>query len=70
LISSIAIFNPRVIASPDCAEGPDKAATCPILIASAAKLGPVAISNANAAADRICLPPTFILGKNFIAESP
>src|ERR1700683_1899633 len=36
LISSIASVKPRVIASPDCAEAPDRAATCPILIGSAA----------------------------------
>jgi hypothetical protein len=33
----MASVSPRVIASPDCADAPDKAATCPILIGSAAK---------------------------------
>src|SRR5262249_7796957 len=42
LISSIARASPRVIASPDCAEAPDKAATCPIFTGSAANAVPAA----------------------------
>ena len=48
LISSIASDNPRVIASPDCAEAPESAATWPILIGSAASAEAVP-STANAA---------------------
>ncbi len=36
LISSIATLSPRVIASPACADWPDKAVTRPILMVSAA----------------------------------
>src|SRR5207253_6312915 len=42
LISSMAMLSPRVIASPDWAEAPDRAATCPILTGSCAKAEPAA----------------------------
>ena len=51
LISSIATASPRVIASPDCADAPDRAATWPILIGSAACAAPrLATIRANVAA--------------------
>src|SRR6201984_1743639 len=50
LISSIARESPRVIASPDCAEAPDKAAICPIFTGSAANAVPAANDNRTAVA--------------------
>src|SRR5207245_10503577 len=50
LISSIARASPRVIASPDCAEAPDKAATCPIFTGSAANAVAAANDNRTAVA--------------------
>ena len=58
LISSIASDNPRVIASPDCAEAPESAATWPILIGSAAyaEAAPNIASAAPIASDRAKRP--------------
>src|SRR5574339_63271 len=48
LISSIAMVRPRVIASPDWADGPLSAATRPILIGSAACARPAAAASSAA----------------------
>ena len=51
LISSMAMVSPRVIASPDWAEAPDRAATWPILIGSCAVAGSAATASAIGHAD-------------------